>query len=115
MKISKVNLAQSDKPYNYYTPLTCLVEEHEPTTSNEIIKQRIVPGKGKIRFEVPVEVHKYRQSNNKQAEKWRRRMIRKRIRQTANDEATNFNLGASKRAAKEVIATVQTPTEEMDK
>ena len=85
-----INLANSTKKYNFCSPLTHLVEECEKEDVNTTPPSKIFNGKISIKFILPNPLPRYANTNNKQATKWRRRIINRQLRQLLADEATVF-------------------------
>ena len=68
---SNINLANSTKKYNFWSPLTYLVEKYEKEDVNPTLPSKIVNGKGSIKFILSNPLPRYANTNNKKATKWR--------------------------------------------
>ena len=85
-----INLSNSTKQYNFWSPLTHLVEEFEKEDVHTTLPSKIVNGKGIIKFILPTPLPQYANTKNKQATKWRQRIRNRWLRQLLADEATVF-------------------------
>ena len=93
-----INLYNSTKEYNFWSPLTNLVEECKKEDVNPTLPSKIVNGKGSIKFILPNPLPQYANTNNKQAAKWRRQIRNRQLQQLISDEAMVFKTEDKRRA-----------------